>query len=546
MTLLRSAVCLSGILFLSLFASARPSGPWDRFDVLHYDLAVHFDAARETFGGSVGVTALRRAPGNEMLLHAYQPLLTIDSVMHGALKLPFSRSGDTLTIRLASLGKRGDTVRVRVYYRGSSTFHGEYDNGGVYFSRDDLGNAHIATMGEPSFARRWWPCKDVPSDKATATVTATVPLPLTAVSNGLLTSVTDGKGERSFRWETRYPIATYLVSVAAAPYETFSQTYTALDGTTMPIQYYVYKKDLEKARRDFSDTPAILRFFAERFGEYPFLNEKFGYAEVDGDLTMENQTLVSVQGTLITGTGEHEMTFVHELSHHWWGDLVTPTTWNHTWLNEGFGTYAEALYREHESGAPAYAAYMDTLMRAPVGAFKGSVIGRSDTAFWDSFGARVYFKGAIVLHMLRAMMGDSMFFQVMRTHLQNPLTRYGNATTQDFIRECEAAYGKDLGWFFDQWIFASPASIDRPTLKLDWSAVPSGSSYDVTVTVIQKYAAELLYRLPFNVTLAGGGQDRVFPVVDSLDRQTFRWTVPLKPDRVVLDKEHRLFFDLQQ
>jgi aminopeptidase N len=261
---------------------------------------------------------------------------------------------------------------------------------------------------------------------------------------------------------------------------------------------------------------------------------------------MENQTLVSVEGDLITGTGKNETTLIHELSHHWWGDLVTPATWNHTWLSEGFGTYAEALYLEWTKGDSAYSAFMDRLMRSPAGSFKGSVTGRSDTAFWDSFGANTYFKGAIVLHMLRGIMGDSVFFRAMRAHLQDPATRYGNVTTAGFIRTCEKAYGKDLGWFFAQWVTASPPTVDRPTLKLSWSALPEGPSHVLTVTVEQLNAHELLYRLPFTITVSSGGADRVFPVVDSLARQTFRWTVAEKPDRVVLDKEHAVFFDLKQ
>lgn len=529
-------------------ASASSPDPraWDRFDVVHYDLSIRFDVDAETFGGAVGVTSLRRGPSGAMVLHAASTTLTIDSVKRGPNALPFTHDGDVLTISLPSKGARKDTVALTVYFRGRSTFRGAYDDGGVYFSRDEAGQAHVATSSQPNFARRWWPCKDIPSDKATVRLTATVPRPLTAVSNGLLKEVSDGAAERSFRWETRYPTSTYLVSVAAAAYREFGDTYTAVDGTTMPLRYYVFANDLEKARRDFRNTSAILRFFAETFCEYPFIKEKFAYAEVDGDLTMENQTVVSVEKSLITGTGLHETTFIHELSHQWWGNLITPTTWNHTWLSEGFGTLAEGLYLEHTKGAPAYREFIDRLMRAPFGYYAGSVVGQSDTAFWDSFSPRVYFKGAIVLHMLRGMMGERVFLGAVRDYLRNPAFRYGNASTDDFRRVCEKAYGKDLRWFFSQWIYASTDSIDRPALALSWSSSVERADHVVSVTIEQRTAKTLLYRLPITVTIEGGDSQRTFSVVDSLPRQTFRFSVKARPERVVLDKEHLLFFDLQQ
>jgi aminopeptidase N len=542
------------LFFCVLAALAAPRGsagpraggdPWKDFDVLHYDLAVRFDPGKEAFSGTVGIQALRRTTSRTMLLHASNPALTIDSLNQGSARLPYLRRGELLMVKFPAAGPAGDTVRLSVSYHGTSTFKGEYDNGGVFFSRDSAGATHIATIAQPNFARRWWPCKDLPDDKATATVTVTVPRPLTAVSNGLLKKVSEGKKERTFRWETRYPTSTYLVSVAAAPYKEFSETYTGINGATMPIRYYVFAHDLAKAKRDFRNTASILRYFAETFCEYPFLDEKFGYAEVDGSLTMENQTIVSVERRLVTGDGANETTLIHETSHHWWGDLITPATWNHTWLSEGFATLAEGLYLEHTQGTAAYRRYMDGLMGARLGSFAGSVIGKTDTAFWDSFSPRVYVKGAIVLHMLRGLLGDSVFFPAVRAYLNDPALRYGNATTEDFARSCERISGRDLGWFFSQWVYATTDSVDRPRLRLAWEADTASATRAVRVTVEQTNADKLLYRLPMNITVAWDGGTKAFPVVDSLARQSFRFELPGAPTSVVLDKEHAVFFDLQ-
>src|SRR5206468_2050391 len=126
-------------------------------------------------------------------------------------------------------------------------------------------------------------------------------------------------------------------------------------------------------------------------------------------LTMENQTVCSIQNSMITGDRKYELSsVVHETAHQWWGNLITPGNWKHTWLSEGFAEYAEALYLEHRRGAEMYHEYIGKMMAFAPGAFAGPIVGRSDTAFWDSFAPRVYHKGALVLHMLRGIMGDSL------------------------------------------------------------------------------------------------------------------------------------------
>ena len=185
----------------------------------------------------------------------------------------------------------------------------------------------------------------------------------------------------TFFWETQYPIATYLISVAVAKYQEFSDVYTTLDDKQMKIYYYAFPEDYENAKIDFQNTAIILKYFAQTFGEYPFVNEKFGFAEVDGELTMENQTICSIQQNMITGDRRFELTLAHEAAHHWFGDMISPSDWHHTWLNEGFATYAEALYLEYRKGHDAYQQYINKMMLVPSGTYAGSVIGKSDTLF---------------------------------------------------------------------------------------------------------------------------------------------------------------------
>ena len=194
---------------------------------------------------------------------------------------------------------------------------------------------------------------------------------MTVVSNGRLVSRKESAGRHIFEWATKTPIATYLVFLGASDYLVTRDTLTLPDGGGLPLAWYVFPGDSAKAAEDFRNTKAILTYFSDTFSPYPFAGEQFAVAEVDGHLTMENQTVVAIEKNMITGDRRNENTFVHEISHQWWGNLVTPVDWHHTWLNEGFATYSEALYIESRKGPASYRAYIDVLMDQPRGFYAG-------------------------------------------------------------------------------------------------------------------------------------------------------------------------------
>jgi aminopeptidase N len=528
----------SMLLFSKSFALQNtPAASTNAYDVRHYELFISFDLEKKIFAGTIEITARALAPMHDFTLHASDGTLTIDSVKTNGRKLPFVHKNDLLSIRLLQEMTEQESLIVSIYYGGISNFHGEYDSGGVYFSSSD----HLATISEPNFARTWFPCNDTPSDKATATLHITVPESLMAVSNGILKSTTRQNGTATYTWETRYPVATYLVSVAAAPYKEYSDRYTAVGGESMEIKYYAFPEDSQKALNDFSSTSKILGFFARTFCEYPFLNEKFGYAEVDGDLTMENQTICSIQKNAITGNKDFESVIVHETAHQWWGDLITPLHWGDIWLSEGFATYAEALYRESAYSVDSYRKYIEWLMSAKPGDYAGSVVNYSDTAFWSLFSQRVYSKGALVLHMLRGVVGDSAFFTLMRNYLNDSRLRYGNATTSDFITICEETYGGTLQWFFNEWLFTSVDSVDRPEYVCRWTTQPRGNTFDVHLEITQTAASKQLFQMPMNVTISTGQTEHTYRITDSLATQSFNFQLQEQPTAVAIDKENYVF-----
>jgi aminopeptidase N len=521
--------------------SDTTASPFDRYDVLHYDIAIRFDLPAKSFSGAVTMTFETNETLPSCDFHASDRAITIDSILSQHRRLEFRRHGDTVSAIFPSVIPPHSRIDIVTYYHGHSIFSGQYDDGGVYIP-DSANFEHLATISEPFYARRWWPCKDLPADKATVSVEVNVSEKLTAVSNGLLKSVRHGTdGRTSYRWESSYPIATYLVSVAVAPFREIHTRYHTLSGQTMPMSYYVYPADSAKAVIDFQGTDSILHFFAKRFCEYPFVNEKFGFAEVDGDLTMENQTLCSISASIINGTRSNETVYIHETVHHWWGDLITPKTWHDTWLNEGFATYSEALYVEEKKGIDSYRQYVDGWMRVPPGSFRTPVIAKSDTSFWDCFALSVYLKGAIVLHMLRGVVGDSVFFATLRAYVNSPRLRYATATTDDFIGIAEHQYGKSLRWFFDEWLSAPPDSFDRATYRFSWKNDTVAPGKRITVTLEQPVVKNRLYRMPVEVGIYAKGKADYVTFTDSARTQTATFRSSSIPDSVIFDP-HRLIF----
>lgn len=531
------AVCIAA---LSHAAVTGISPDARLFDVLRYSLDLVLAPESSTVGGTVGISLVATAPLDEVRLDADSASVRIDSVTSGGRPLPFTRAGNVLSVTIPGGLPASGALDLTVHYLARSRFDGRYDGGGILFTKGSTGYT-VGTISQPNFARTWWPCNDRPSDKARVTVRCSVPGGMTVVSNGRMLSRERRGGREVFTWETKNPIATYLVFLGAADYLVTRDTLRLPGGPDVDLAWYVFPEDSAKAAGDFMNTKAILGYFSTTFLPYPFAGEQFAVAEVDGSLTMENQTVVAIERGMVTGDRRNENTFVHETAHQWWGNYVTPVDWHHTWLSEGFATYAEALYIESRKGPASYAEYMHLLMDQPEGFYAGSVIGQDEDAFWDSFGPAVYYKGALTLHMLRRMMGDDAFFRAMRGYLADPRFAFGNVSTEDFRAACEAEYGADLGWFFRQWVYADRDSADRPAVAFDWLEEEAGRGRELAVCIRQEGDPSPAWRLPLTLRVHSGGSHADHAVIDSLPVQEFRIATAARTDSVRLDPGRDLF-----
>ena len=512
-------------------------------DVRHLDLAITLNMAAATIPAAVATLTIRSLDNSLSVcaldLNDNGGALVVSAVDSGpaTAALPFTHNGtqERLFITLPAAVPAGNDFTVRVTYSGTPL------SGRGYRRTTHSGTPLIYTNSQPYDARTWWPGKDIPADKHTADLHITVPdtvidgFPLTPVSNGTLVSTIDnGNGTKTFNWSESYDVASYLVSITCSNYREAPSVYTALDNvTTMNIRHFFHPESWAAESPQAADTPIVMKYLAETFGEYPFLTEKYATATWGLTFGMEHQTVSSMPNL------EHQNPFtrraIHELAHMWFGDMVGYATYDHLWLAEGWATYCEALFYGDRDGMAAYHSYVNAWSTSDARA----IVSSSQDAFDSATNATAYRKGAWVLHMLRHVIGDTAFFQGTRNYLSDPDLKYGTAYSQDFADHISAAAGENMDWFFNQWLYRTA----RPAYSWGWLPRTEGADTIVDVIVSQTQAGGA-YRMPVDVrvTFADTTTQTYIVETDQL-AQTFSLNVGARsvtdvtwdPDNWVLD-----------
>ncbi|MHB9012765.1 MAG: M1 family metallopeptidase, partial [Ignavibacteriaceae bacterium] len=451
-----------------------------KINILKYYLNINLFPEQKLLQGDVTITGVVLDKTIKQIDLNFYDNMKISLLTLNGEKSSYEEKGTRLSIPY--FNTTSDTFNIRVVYEGtpkrvgfSSFVFGEIN-----------GMSCTYNLNEPNYASTWFPCNDIPSDKALLDIKITNDSSEVSASNGLLMGVTTNGSRRIYHWKSNYPISTYLICLFSSNYKTFSQKYISQNKQdTMSIDYYVFPNQLEAAKIDFQDHPDMINFFAKTFGEYPFIKEKYGVAEFLWQLgAMETQTLTGIGSNFIGGNKLFDDVYAHELSHHWWGDAVGPETWKDIWLNEGFASYCEALYKEHIGGFNALRAAMLSKYRDN---FYGTLYNPKDL-----FGKTVYEKGAWVLHMLRHEVGDSTFFKILRTYYQT--YKYKNASTKDFENICKKVSGKDLEQFFNQWVFDGSGILN---VNYSWET----DKNNLTLNLAQTQTGYNVYQFPLDIKI---------------------------------------------
>lgn len=493
------------------------------YDAQYYDLDLTFTPTSSQVAGTVRMRAQVVAGPLTTLDLDFYANLVMDGATSGGAATTFTRAGDILTLTLDRAYANGEVVEVTV------TYHGVPTAGGYMGFPMVNGRRMIWSLSEAYGARSWWPCKDAPEDKADSVdVHFTAPNGMITASNGTLVSTVVGPTTTRTSWRERYPIATYLVSIASYPYSVSDDWYRYSPTDSMLIRFHNVPESVGNAASSQAKVKSMLAAFATRYGEYPFIAEKYGHAEFTFGGGMEHQTCTSL-GTY------NESVVAHELAHQWWGDMITCRDFHHIWLNEGFATYGEALWAEANGGPAAY--HADLALNRYLGSGTIWVPDATDESrvFSSSLS---YNKASWVLHMLRHVLGDATFFQALQTYRTQ--WGYKSAVTEDFRDVCEAVSGRDLDAFFQQWIYGEY----YPQYQAGWSSVPQGGGHDVTV-VLQQTQSWQLFRMPVDITITTSSGETTFVVEDSLASQAFVLHVDDTPLSVQIDKDNWLLKSVQ-
>ncbi len=507
------------------------------FDVASYEIDVHVDPQLKVLSGSVTVALEALVDGLSVVELDADLGLRILSVIQVAAEpftydtpteLGFEHRDDILTITPSGPLAAGQHLHLQITYGGRASRSGLIGATGVNWYSSG-GTPVIHTFAQPYGARVWWPCHDRPDDKATVTLRVTVPGDLDVAANGTESSrIDNGDGTSTSRWISHYPISTYLVAMHISDFVHTEDTYTALDGsTTMPVGLWAMPQVADQAEADLAVTVPQIEVMASHWGEYPFLDDKYGNATVFFGGGMEHQTVTTLSVYQV-GDPWMEWLNVHELGHQWWGDWVTMDDWRDIWLNEGFATHTEWLWAEHK-GPDVLAGYLeDEDWR---GWFSGPVYDNPVPFSWT-----IYAKGSWVVWMLRHVIGDDAFFDAVASY--RAAGAGATATTGDLKLAMETASGEDLDWFFDQWVYG----LYRPRYVYSWSNV-AGPAVELTVRQVQTNTG--LFRMPMDIrvtTTAGAEDHRVWFEAES--EQTV--TIPLSAVAagVVIDPDSRVLAEI--
>lgn len=410
------------------------------YDVRHYALGLDYDVR----GGALDATARITAKARQDLASFTLDLhgLKVTRVEVDGEKVGFSRAGDKLKVHPESPLAKGRTFRTTVAYEGRPTAYTDPDGSKEGWIRTSDG---AFVVGEPAGSKTWFPGNHHPNDKASYDITVTVPKGYTALANGELRGGPKGEpassGRTTFRWHSAEPMASYLATATVGKFRL--DVGRTEDG--LPVYVAVDPGQAGASAGPTARIPEIVRWESGVFGPYPFSSAG---AIVDDPPKGVGYALETQTKPIYAGAPD-VVTVVHEMAHQWFGNSVTPKTWQDIWLNEGFATYAEWLWAEHKGGRTPqerFDAYYGRPAGDPLWAFPP---GRPGAA--TVMDTPVYQRGAMVLQQLRNAVGDRTFFRILKEWPAEH--RHGSAGTRDFIAFCEQRAHKDLSGLFDTWLY---------------------------------------------------------------------------------------------
>jgi aminopeptidase N len=500
-----TAVAATLMLFGASLAAQQDRDPFaghayqPGIDVVDYDITLDLPDTGAMIRGDVIVTARRAAGVNALRLDLVRAL-TVRQVQVNGSEVEVARNGDAIVVPLA--GVTGDSVQVRVRYDGAA-------RDGLVVRKDARGRWTWFGDNWPNRARQWLPTVDHPSDKATVSWTVRAPRGTLAVANGTwlgTRTVGGAAGRTETRWREAHPVPTYVMVIGVGPLVQVAipgaECRAARDGCVRQ-SVYVLPENRDWMPGPFAAAPSIVALFERLVGPFPY--EKLAHLQSETRFGgMENASAIFYASNLFPTRRMSEGLIAHETAHQWFGDAVTEREWGHLWLSEGFATYFATLWTRASLGDSAWHAELAGIRRQVLAdsvVQVRPVIDTAQTDYLELLNANSYQKGGYVLAMLHRMLGDSAFFGGLRAYYA--AHRDGNAASDDLRHALEQSSGRQLEWFFDQWL--RRPGVAAPTIGWAYDA----SAERVTMLVLQDSSRSYALPLSVAVTDATGVTRRV-------------------------------------
>jgi aminopeptidase N len=424
-------------------------------DIRHYTIGLDVDIAQQTIDGYTTIDVVLLEPTDTILFDLVH-FLTVKSVTVNDRKSQFLQKKDYIYITQNQKFQRGKyTIRIEYGGKPPAAVNPPWE-GGFTWKTDTKGNPWVSINCQLEGAKVYFPCKDHPSDEPNEGVDLfiTVPKGLVVAGPGLLQKTSDAKGDKTtFHWKTNYTISNYCILFNIGKYKVVSRNYTTIDGNKVPVEFYVLEEDVAYAEKVLDIKIRDTKILEKYYGEYPWAKEKIGLAYVPNS-GMEHQTMVTYgdRFTFIkVGGQDYSPNLFHEYAHEWWANKVTNRDWAHMWIQEGIGTYSEALFYREAGGEAAYDSIiqefrMNIANKKPL--VQGVAVNSSDTYTGD-----IYFKGAFFMHTLRYVLGDDTFFSTLKELATDQQYTYDNTVTSDDVEQLfSKRAGKDLKPLFDFYL----------------------------------------------------------------------------------------------
>ena len=560
-------------LFFSLAQSQRndiysrpfQSDPEFDIDVQHYDIDLKILDHEKSFIGKTSITFNVIKPYLENIQFDVETF-NVTKVKSEGKELSFEQKNGSLIIQPDEPIRIGDELTYTISYQsdGNIADPSKYGMRGAkvlglgFFDESDDNPALVQTHSFPEGARHWFPSNDHPADKATSKITTTVRSDWKVLANGVLTESEtnwkvlpngmkikseDSGDSTKYVWELNLPNSTYLFVMVAGPFKVIKDYHGDI-----PMSYWVYPKDVDNADLSFNRTPEIMEFFENEYGvKYPW--PKMDQITIPGIGGGAESTTATILGDITIHDQKADKDFpshwlvAHEAAHQWWGDYITMGNWHHAWLNESFATYGEYLYSSFLYGEDERQINLWKKKQAYFREYNNKYSRPMVHPYWkypnQNFDSHIYPRGAVVLHMLRQIIGDKNFKNYQKNFLND--FRFGNPKTSHLIRAVNEATSSDYNWFFDQWVLS--AGHPQVQIETQWN----NGEYSVFINQTQAgRQTPYVYEIPTEIAFHYKNRSEKKSIYLDDRKNVYKFNLKEEPIFIRLDPNYDLLIEIDQ